>query len=448
MKNKLLLIFVIFSYFAQAQTQTSNNLYGIVSKNYYSLVINPIDSSILYEQFDSATIRLGYMDPSVGMVYNRGPFIYNQAINLTGAALNPYDSTFVFMGGYGINTFDLNQGSITFQAPVTNPIAASFFDNFRFNNADSTMYGLSRRNIYDSITMQYTGELYLAKINTQNGVITQISPNSVGQGFALAGSAIDPYQMVFYYSTGSNLVGLDMYTGNIFNNVAMNLGTGVYFDNFTFSCADTALYGLVRQNYVTYIVDSLIGLDSIAVYDSTTVKLGKINANTGAVTTISPNAISTGGYSLNAGAAIDPNAMIYYYSNGSNIIGVSMLSGNVVSNVPFTFEDGLYFNLMRNFENCRSAVSMRQNPQATLLNEVNSASVLISPNPTNSNLLVKANFKINKLELYNLAGQMLFNEQINNTQADLNVEQLPEGVYFAKIFGNNNELLVQKIIKN
>jgi len=262
MRNTLFLILSIFLTLA-AKAQTSNNLYGIVSKNYYSYVINPIDSSILYEQFDSATIRLGYMDPSVGMVYNRGPFTYNQAINLTGAALNPYDSTFVFMGGYGINTFDLTQGNITFQAPVTNPIAASFFDNFRFNNADSTMYGLARRNTYDPITMQNYGELYLAKINTQNGVITQISPNSVGQGFALAGSAIDPYQMVFYFSTGSNLVGLDLYTGNVFSNVAMSIANGNYFDNFTYSCADTALYGLIRQNFFFYFFYSFFPLDLI-----------------------------------------------------------------------------------------------------------------------------------------------------------------------------------------
>ena len=147
--------------------QTSNNLYGIVSKNYYSWVTDPFDSTFTYEQFDSATIRLGYMDPSVGMVYNRGPYTYNQFINLTGAALNPYDSTFVFMGGYGLNTFNLNQGNITFQTPVSNPIADSFFDNFRFNNADSTMYGLARRNTFDTATFQNFGELYLAKINTQ-----------------------------------------------------------------------------------------------------------------------------------------------------------------------------------------------------------------------------------------------------------------------------------------
>jgi hypothetical protein len=71
--------------------------------------------------------------------------------------------------------------------------------------------------------MTNTGAVFLAKLNTTNGIITEISPTSVGQGFALAGSAIDPYQMVFYYSTGSNLVGLDLYDGSIFSNAPISV---------------------------------------------------------------------------------------------------------------------------------------------------------------------------------------------------------------------------------
>jgi hypothetical protein len=130
-------------------SQTSNNLFGIVRQNYYTTVVSPFDSTVTFQQFDSATIRLGYTDPTLGFVSNRGPYTYNQVVNLTGASLNPYDSTFVFLGGNGLNTFDLNQGNNTVQVPLTNPIAPSYFDNFRFNNSDSTMYGLARRNIYD-----------------------------------------------------------------------------------------------------------------------------------------------------------------------------------------------------------------------------------------------------------------------------------------------------------
>lgn len=429
--------------------QTSNNLYGIVSKNYYSLVTDPFDSTFTYEQFDSATIRLGYMDPSVGLVYNRGPYTYNQFINLTGAALNPYDSTFVFIGGYGLNTFNLNHGNITFQTPVSNPIADSFFDNFRFNNADSTMYGLARRNTFDTATFQNFGELYLAKINTQNGVITQISPNSVGEGFALAGSAIDPYQMVYYFSTGANLVGLDLYTGNVFSDEPMSISNGDYFDNFTYSCADTALYGLVRQNFYSYYYDPLFPLDSFPMFDSATVKLGKINPNTGVVTTISQNAISMGGYSLNAGAAIDPDAMIYYYSTGANLIGVSMLTGNMVSSVPFTFEDGLYFNLMRNFENCRSAISMRLNPTTSIFEKSKlEEETLVYPNPSKELVTVKSTFLIKEIFLSAIDGKRLLVQNPANNHTSINLEAFEKGIYFITIIGTNNQVEVKKIIVN
>ncbi len=429
-------------------SQTSNNLFGIVRQNYYTNVVSPFDSTVIIEQFDSATIRLGYTDPAVGFVSNRGPFTYNQAVNLTGASLNPYDSTFVFLGGNGLNTFDLNQGNITVQVPLTNPIAPSYFDNFRFNNSDSTMYGLARRNTYDSTTMTNTGSMFLSKLNTTNGVITEISPTSVGQGFALAGSAIDPYQMVFYYSTGSNLVGLDLYDGSIFSNAPISITNGDYFDNFTYSCADTALYGLIRTNYFSYILDPLFPLDSFPVLDSATVKLGKINPNTGLVTTISPYAISQGGYSLNAGAAIDPDAMIYYYNNGANLIGVSLITGTVVSVVTLDFEDGMYFDLMRNFENCKSAKSARLSPYASLNEITTNEQAFVYPNPSDGFLTVKSNFLMKEIMVTAIDGKRLLMQNTDNYQTTMNLETLEKGIYFLTLVGINNQVEVKKVIIN
>ena len=64
-------------------------LFGIVRQNYYSTFIDPIDSTIIYQQLDSTTIRLGNADPVLGFVNNIGNYTYNDAVNLTGAALNP-----------------------------------------------------------------------------------------------------------------------------------------------------------------------------------------------------------------------------------------------------------------------------------------------------------------------------------------------------------------------
>jgi hypothetical protein len=39
---------------------------------------------------------LGYTNPSIGFVANRGSFRYNDAVNLTGAALNPMKTPMCF----------------------------------------------------------------------------------------------------------------------------------------------------------------------------------------------------------------------------------------------------------------------------------------------------------------------------------------------------------------
>jgi hypothetical protein len=310
------------------------------------------------------------------------------------------------------------------------------------------MYGLARRNTYDSTTMTNTGAVFLAKLNTTNGVITEISPTYVGQGFALAGSAIDPYQMVFYYSTGSNLVGLDLYDGSIFSNAPISITNGNYFDNFTYSCADTALYGLIRTNYFSYILDTLFPLDSFPVLDSATVRLGKINPNTGVVTTISPYSISQGGYSLNAGAAIDPDGMIYYYNNGANLIGVSLITGTVVSAVTLDFEDGMYFDLMRNFENCRSARSARLSPYASLNEITTNQQALVYPNPSDGLLNVKSSFLMKEIMVTTIDGKRILMQNPNNIQTSMNLTLLEKGIYFLTIVGTNNQVEVKKVIIN
>ncbi|MBK7852285.1 MAG: T9SS type A sorting domain-containing protein [Bacteroidetes bacterium] len=423
-------------------------LFGIVRQNYYSTFIDPIDSTIIYQQLDSTTIRLGNADPVLGFVNNIGNYTYNDAVNLTGAALNPYENTYIFMGATNMNTLDLNTGQLINQVPLNNPIAASYFDNFRFNNADSTMYGLARRNYYDSITMNYVGEVFLASANTNTGLITQISSNSVSQGYALAGSAIDPYQMVYYFSTGSNLLGLDIYNGSVYSNVPFQISDGQYFDNFTYSCADTALYGLVRHLYYSYYVDSLFPGDTLQFLDSVDIKLGKVDPNTGIVTTVSPVKVADGGYSLNAGSAIDPNSMTYFFSTGSSIIGVSLITGLVTSNSPFTFAAGEYFDLMRNFENCASASAIRSNPTTLGIQGIDQNDlVTLYPNPSENNLFLKSKATIRGIEIKSVEGKMIKYISVADQKNSINIQDLIPGIYFLNLEFADNSTVIKKIVK-
>lgn len=446
MKKILLLIYSFFTILF-VNAQTTDDLYGIVRQNYYSTVYDPFDSSITYQQFDSATIRLGYLNPTTGFVNNIGAAEQSQGVNLTGAALDPYSNTFNFMGGFDLSAFNLSSGQASSPLPLNNPNGACFFDNFRFNNSDSSIYGLVRRNTYNPSTNTYTGTVLLGKIDNSTGLVTEISTSSVASGFALAGSAIDPYQMVYYFSTGAKLIGLDLYNGTVYSDPNISVVDGIGLDNFTYSCADTALYGLIRQNYFTTYYDSLI-MDSTSVLDSTSIKLGKINPNTGVVTTISPYSIRQGGYSLNMGSAINPNTMTYYFGTGAEVIGVSLITGLVTSTVPVTFADGMYFDLMRNFENCIVASAVRGNPNITSVNELSgSNNVNLFPNPSSDYVNIKSNSALKSIVVSRVDGKVVADINTNETEFRLDVNDFSAGIYIVKIVDATNSTTINKFVK-
>lgn len=430
--------------------QTPSPVYGIIRENYYITVVDPIDPTYTYEQFDYGTIRLGTTIPNSGIIDTLGGFVYEGVINLTGAALNPYENFYIFIGAEGINTIDLNTGEIVNEVALTNPINDSYFDNFRFNNSDSTMYGLARRYIADPSGPGGTGEIYLAKANTNTGVITQISNQSVAEGFALAGSAIDPYEMVYYFSTGSHFVGLDMYDGNIYSSQPFQITNGSYFDNFTYSCADTSIYGLVRQNYYTTVPDPFFPGYTMEVFDSATIKLGKIDAASGIVTTISPTSLGYTGYSLGAGSVIDPETMTFFFSTGNNIVGVSLETGLVTSDVENYFTDGMYFDLMRNTENCKYAQKVRLAGLTNSLNENNlfDDNVVIYPNPAEQNVILKSSQSITDIEIHNSVGQLILKQSAYTKEINLNTQAFDSGIYLVKLaLANNNSIIKKLIIK-
>lgn len=418
----------------------------MVRKNHYSMVKNPIDSNETFEQFDSATIRLGILNTSSGLINNIGNKAYNQTVNLTGAALNPYDSTFIFIGANNINTININTGFITNSVPLSNPLQTSYFDNFRFNNSDSTMYGLARRNIVNPITGEITGEVYMAKVNTKTGIITQISPKSVGFGFALLGSSIDPYQMVYYYSDGINIIGLDIYSGLVYSKVAIKNSFGNMFGNFTYNCNDNKIYGLIGKNFFRTVTDSH---GTYEILDSNTQTLGTINPNSGIVTQISTNVLSKVGYTVNGGAAIDPNTNTYYFNIGTKVIGVSIFDGSIVSDPKFNFSDGQYFDLIRNLQSCYSANSLRKKTTNVVSIDSQNSNVQIYPNPFKNKVSINGgNQQIETVEIYSISGSLIKKQNIAETSHEFELSELKTGMYFLKINTSEKESIIVKIFKS
>ena len=427
---------IIFTLFTLSCTitfsQLGNTMYGLARTS------NP------------AAVYIATMDPTTGVATNIGQTSVSSSINLTGAALNPYNNRFCFFGDNGLKSIDLSTGQISNTAAINNPNGTGYFDLFRFNTSDSLMYGLSRRNITNPQTGQVTGAMYLATINEITGTITEISPSSIGQSFALSGSAIDPHQMVFYYSTGSQLVGLDMYTGGIFSNPTLTYPNGGQnFDNFTYSCADTTLYGLVRSNYYTPVFNPVTGMTT-QVFDSAAVHLGKVNAMTGAVTKISTQSLGVNSFSVNGSSTIDPVNLIYYFISGSgtalNIYGVSLQTGLVVSQATISNTGAMYFDMMRIQSDCYESYPTRLNPGSANLAESNFNRMKTFPNPFNNEVTIESEENMQAYELFSANGMKLSSGVISGTTAKLNTEALSEGIYYLNIqtlYGKTTHKLIK-----
>lgn len=207
---------------------------------------------------------------------------------------------------------------------------------------------------------------------------------------------------------------------------------------------------MIRQNYYTTTQDPFFPEFTTEVFDSATTKLGKIDPSTGIVTTISPSSLGYTGYSIGAGSVIDPETMTYFFSTGSNIVGVSLETGLVTSDVENSFTDGMYFDLMRNTENCKYAQKVRLAALTNSLNENNLVddNVTIYPNPAENNVLLKSSQLIKDIEIHNSVGQLILKQSPNTKVIDLNTQTFESGIYFVKIdLANNNSIIKKLIIK-
>ena len=398
-----------------------------------------------------AAVYIATMDPVTGIATNIGQTSVSSSINLTGAALNPYNNRFCFFGDNGLKSIDLSTGVLTNTATINNPNGTGYFDLFRFNTSDSLMYGLSRRNVTNPQTGQVTGAMYLATINEITGTITEISPSSIGQSFAYSGSAIDPHQMVFYYSNGSQLVGLDMYNGSIYSNPTLTFPNGGQnFDNFTYSCSDTTMYGLVRTNYYSSVFNPITGTTT-QVFDSAAVHLGKVNAMTGAVTKISTQSIGVNSFSVNGSSTIDPVNLIYYFISGSGtgltIYGVSLTTGLVVSQGAISNAGALYFDMMRIQSDCYESRPTRVDPSANIQETFTSTNLVkVFPNPFTDQITVSSEAELQKIQLIQANGQVLNSVTVSGKDFSFETSQLINGIYFLQVT-NVEGMEIIKIIK-
>lgn len=430
---------IIFSFLFVAITLTSfgqdNLIYGIKNKNYYTIVTDPNDPLNQIEQFDSTVSRLVSIDPLNGQLTNIGSYTFTEGLNGTGGTIDPYNNLYLLStigAGNSFKSIDLVNGNLVNNPAVSLPNGITSFQEWRFNNSDTTVYGLAIN----------PTEQYLAEVNPVTGVVSVISQNPITpNGYGSGNTTIDPYFMVYYYTQPSNnhLVGLDLYDGTVYNDVPITISGNAdnkRFVNLVYNCRDTLIYGLVQEIYTSLVPDPNDPGSLIEEVDSTTLKLGRINSSTGIVTTLSPTAISYGGFDVNGGVTIDPFYGIYYYNSGSAIIGISTLSGSLVSNETFVTQGVENVKLLRFYDNCKNVDPIREDPALTAGIKDNELMMLsIFPNPTSDHCTIQSNSPIKSVHIFDQAGRLINELSVDGfeNEIDLSTTNLSNGLYMLVI---------------
>ena len=439
----VVIAFITFTAF-MSLAQTEN--YGLVYQVYNTTIYNPLDSTIFYEINDSSLVRLAKSNATTCFVENVGTsYLLDESINSTASTINTEDSLFIFIGASKMHQLNLSDGAVISSVDLINPIVLPtepvYFNNFIFNQSDTTIYGLSTR-------QNSAGNFgnYLSSVNPYTGVLTEISTNSISQSILMAGATIDPYQMVYYFANDSAMVGIDLYNGSIYGAATFQYPLNyTQFGNFAYSCANNTIYGLATREYTTLVPDPFSPGNFINQFDSTKLFLGTVDPTTGQVSAVGANPIDcTNAYVMNSGGAIDPSTMRYYFNDGEKYIGVSLATGLVESACIETFEDGQQFILFRNNTNCVGASSVRLNPLN--IESLSLENFHLFPNPTTGVLNIQSEeHLIESVEILTINGQSIYQEAtINVNSKTIDTAFLAKGIYYVKI--NNSS--IEKIIVN
>ncbi|MES2485757.1 MAG: fibronectin type III domain-containing protein [Bacteroidota bacterium] len=79
------------------------------------------------------------------------------------------------------------------------------------------------------------------------------------------------------------------------------------------------------------------------------------------------------------------------------------------------------------------------------ITDVAFSSLAVYPNPAKTSFSIKNNTAIDSAVLYNMAGQQLLNVAINSTEAQINIEKLPEGIYMLTAYAGGASKTIKVI---
>jgi hypothetical protein len=99
---------------------------------------------------------------------------------------------------------------------------------------------------------------------------------------------------------------------------------------------------------------------------------------------------------------------------------------------------------------CASTASLAVTVNVTVtlgVNDFDSSSFKLYPNPVNAILNLSYAQEMTNLEVFNFMGQQVFAKKINATTAQINMSSFAQGAYFIKVSSNEASKTI-KVIKN
>jgi hypothetical protein len=127
-------------------------------------------------------------------------------------------------------------------------------------------------------------------------------------------------------------------------------------------------------------------------------------------------------------------------------LGVDIYTGLLSSNPQISFTEGMYFDLMRNFGDCKNALRMRQNPMITSISNVSETSgISLFPNPASEYFQLKLEPFNQVVSITDLMGKIVLTMHSNgNSQLQIPVNHLADGMYLVSVEGLSYSKLMVK----
>lgn len=184
--------------------------------------------------------------------------------------------------------------------------------------------------------------------------------------------------------------------------------------------SNITFYSFQSANISMYLISpEIVEGEYILSFDAGTIPLGEEQTEG---VTLEIGTLSTNGDSSSFVAVNEP---------------VTLLNDFQTVEVPVTFTaDAKYFAVKVSTLAPHSAAGIDNlvlAPSLAGVNDLNSATVQVYPNPVVNQLQISADANIREVKIYSLTGQLVQNQKCNEKSVNLNVSALKSGVYVAQI---------------